>query len=162
MGLQEWVETFRALHLRAKEGKLDQRDLERYYGAREELAQALLAAQRVQLKPGEMARTTLRVPRAMQVDVAMTAGKQRAMTLDLSVSGFSAMLGIGPPVGERNEITFKMPSGGEPLTCEVRVTGIKRQGGSYRVSFDFIKLPEAEQDRLGYLVFDTALDSLKR
>ena len=162
MGLQEWVVNFRALHLRAKDGMLDASELERYHAAREELAQALLAAQRITVKPGETARALLRVPRAMQADITVTGCKQRAMTLDISSGGFSAMLGIGLPMNERNEVTLKMPAGGDPLTCEAKVTGVKRQGGTYRVSFEFHKLQPADADRFGFLVFDTALDSLKR
>ena len=162
MGLQDWIENFRALHLRARDGALDAREFDRYLSAREELAQALLAAQRITLKPGEIARSLLRVPRAMQADIVVTGGKQRAMTLDLSPGGFSAMLGIGLPLGERNEVTLKMPAGADPLVCEAKVTGVKRQGGTYRVSFEFHKLPPADAERLGFLVFDTALESLKR
>ena len=162
MGLQEWVETFRALHLRAKDGKLDEREMERYHAGREELAQALLTAQRITLKPGETARGLLRVPRAMQADIAVTAGKQRVMTLDIFAGGFSAMLGIGLPMGERNAVTLKMPAGADPITCEAKVTGVKRQGGTYRVSFEFEQLPAADADRLAFLVFDAALDSLKK
>jgi len=162
MGLQDWVEHFRGLHNRAREGKLDEGELGRYHEAREELAQALVGAQKISLRPGESARNALRVPRAMQVDISVPGGKQRAMTLDISANGFSAMLGIGLPVGERHDIVLKMPGGAPPLEAQASVVGTKRQGGTYRVGYEFAKLTPEQSEQLMYLVFDAALEALKK
>jgi hypothetical protein len=162
MGLQDWVENFRGIHNRAREGKLDERELGRYHEAREELAQALVGAQKISLRPGESARNALRVPKAMQVDISVPGGKQRAMTLDISGNGFSAMLGIGLPVGERHDVVLKMPGGATPLEAQATVAGTKRQGGTYRVSYEFVKLSSAQSDQLMFLVFDAALEALKK
>ena len=162
MGLQDWVENFRGLHNRARDGKLEERDLERYHEGREELAQALVGAQKIALKGGESARNALRVPKAMQVDILVPGGKQRAMTLDISATGFSAMLGIGLPLGERHSVILKMPAGATPIECEATVSGTKRQGGTYRVSYTFLKLTPEQTDQVMFLVFDAALDALKK
>jgi hypothetical protein len=162
MGLQDWVENFRGLHSRARDGKLDERELQRYHEAREELAQALVGAQKIALKPGEHARDALRVPRAMQVDISVPGGKHRAMTLDVSANGFSAMLGIGLPLGERHDVVLKMPGGATPIEAQAAVVGTKRQGGTYRVSYEFARLIPEQSEQLMYLVFDSALDALKK
>ena len=162
MGLQDWVENFRGMHNRARDGKLDERELGRYLEAREELAQALVGAQKISLRPGESARSALRVPKAMQVDISVPGGKQRAMTLDVSANGFSAMLGIGLPVGERHDIVLKMPGGAPPLEAQASVAGTKRQGSTYRVSYEFAKLSPEQGEQLMYLVFDAALDALRK
>ena len=162
MGLQEWIDSFRGLHQRAKDGKLDGGDLDGYHRAREELAQALLAAQRVTLKAGETARGALRVARALQLDVEIDGNRTRAMTLDLSMTGFSAMLGKSPEGSVPVPVTLRLPGSVDPLNCKAIVQGIKRQGGSWRVSFLFDKLPVEDAERVGIVVLDTALDQLKR
>jgi PilZ domain len=162
MTLQDWMQNFRGLHERAKNGQLEERDLERYHEAREELAQALVGAQKITLKPGELARQVLRVPKAMQVDIGVPGGRQRAMTLDISATGFSAMLGVGPPVGERHQVALKMPQGAPPIEGEAIVMGQKRQGGTHRVSYELKNLVPEESERLLFLVFDAALDALKK
>lgn len=162
MGLQEWIESFRGLHARARQGQLQGRDLDGYHAAREELAAALLAAQRLQLRPGETARGTLRVPRALQVDLEVDGSRLRAMTLDVSMAGFSAMLGRAPESPAPLEATLRLPSSLDPLACKVKAQAVKRQGGSWRVSFLFDGIADAERERVGFVVFDTALEQLKR
>ena len=54
--LAEWILAFRALHEKARRGNLRDVEAARYRAARDELARALLVAQRLQLKPGETAR----------------------------------------------------------------------------------------------------------
>ncbi|MBS2021657.1 MAG: PilZ domain-containing protein [Deltaproteobacteria bacterium] len=162
MGLAEWIESLRGLHERAKQGKLDGSDLAGYQRAREELASALIAAQRLQLKEGETARQALRVARALQLDLEIDGNRQRAMTLDLSMTGFSTMLGKGPEGNAPIPVTLRLPGGVDPLDCKAKMQGIKRQGGSWRVSFTFDKLSESDTERLGMVVFDTALEQLKR
>jgi hypothetical protein len=162
MGLQAWMVNFKSLHQRAKDGALDARELERYQAAREELAQALLGAQRIEVRPGETARGSLRVAKAMQIDLAVPGGRQRAMTLDLSSTSLSAMLGIGLGVGERFDAVLKMPAGAPPLECQVEVISSKRQGGTYRVAFNFVRLPPADIERIGFVIYDAAIDTFQR
>lgn len=161
MGLAEWLTDFRELHERARAGKLDERELRTYHDGRDELATALIGAQRLTLDPDLPARQALRVARALQADFAMPDGRQRCMTLDLSLSGFAAMMGKPPAPDEVLAVTLRLPDG-VPLEARVRTQGTKRQGASYRVSFAFQQLPAADEDRLGFLVFDVALSLLRR
>jgi hypothetical protein len=159
MNLGEWIEAFRSLHERAREGKLSDEEATDYRAGREELARALVASQRIALKPGESPRKALRVARALQVQVGNGAASVRATTADLCVEGFSALLAKAPRAGEELACTLRLP-GGQPLAAAARVVEAKPLGGNSRVFFAFKDLPEAERERLEMLVFDTLLAQL--
>jgi hypothetical protein len=160
MGLGNWIQEFARMHERARKGELDAAGLEDYILAREELASALLAAQRLELKEGQTARSTLRVQRTLQADMMIRGARERGMTIDVSLGGFAAMLGNNPPPGEACEVTLKMP--GEPFQARAVVVGLKRQGATFHVSFAFGDMPKAQRDRLGFFVYDTVLAALKK
>lgn len=159
MSIADWLRAFRTLHERAKQGGLSGDDAETYRAGCDELARALLAAQRLTLKPGEAPRHALRVARAVQVDLESPTSRVRAMTIDLGVGGFSALLAKPPPSGEDVRCTMRIP-GGESLETEVVVVEVKQQPGSARVSFGFRRLSDAHRARLEMLVIDTALSNI--
>jgi c-di-GMP-binding flagellar brake protein YcgR len=162
MRLAEWIESFRAQHARAKAGQLTPAERAAYLSAREELARAFLAAQRVQTKPGQSHRQVMRVNRALQADLDLPSHKEmvRAMTLDLSIGGFGALLAKAPPTNERARFSLRLP-GGERVAGEARVVGMTPAAGSARVSFQFEDLGAEAVEKLELLVFDTVLEHLK-
>jgi hypothetical protein len=123
---------------------------------REELARAMLAAQRLSLKPGETPRRALRVARALQLDLELGAINQRTVTLDLSTGGFSTLLARPPALGEEVKISMRLPAA-EPLTCRARITEVKPLAGSARVSAQFLDLPAADLERLELYIVDAVL-----
>ena len=159
MDLGQWLQAFRALHEQAKRGSLQGRDQTDYLAGREELARALVAAQRLNVQPGQTPRTTLRVARALQVDLESPVRNDRLTTFDLSLGGFSALLSKVPAVDEELTATLRLP-GSEPLKAPVMVAEAKTQPGHARVSFKFKKLPDAEQERLELAIFDAVLGQL--
>jgi hypothetical protein len=159
MSLAEWLTTFRDMHERARRGQLNPREAAVYKAGRDELARALLAAQRLTVKPGETPRQALRVSRALQLDLEMPTSQQRAVTIDVSTGGFSTLLSRSPALGEEVRFTLRMPAA-EPLTGQCRVTDAKAQTGNVRVSFQFTGLSAAERERLEVFVFDTVLAQL--
>ena len=159
MSLSDWLRLFRALHEKAKQGGLSGEDAEAYLGGCDELARALMAAQHLTPRPGEPARHALRVARAVQVDLETPVSRVRAMTVDLGVTGFSAILAKAPPAGEEVTATLKLP-GRDPLTTIVIPADARQQPGSARVAFTFRKLPDADRAALETLVIDTALSQL--
>jgi hypothetical protein len=159
MSLSDWLRVFRTLHDKAKQGGLAGEDAEAYRAGCDELARALMAAQKLSAKPGEAPRHALRVARAVQVDLETPVSKVRAMTVDLGVTGFSAILAKAPPAGEELTVTLKMP-GREPIVTPVLPAESRQQTGSVRVSFAFRKLPDADRAALETLVIDTALSQL--
>ncbi len=159
MSLAEWLVAFRELHEKARRGALPGGDRAAYRAGREELARALVAAQRLVLRPGETARQVLRIARALQVDLDLATARQRAVTVDLSISGFSTLLDRGPPLGEELGLTLRLPAS-EPLVGRARVVGLKPSTGAVRVSAQFVGLSEADVERLELFVFDVVLAQL--
>jgi hypothetical protein len=120
MGLQEWLTEFRVLHDKARSDKLSDHDVKLYKDGREELAAALVQAQRLTRKPQESAREALRVARAVQVDLELNSGKQRVVTLDICIGGFSTMMGVPPEPNEAVGVTMRMPEGKDPIVARRR------------------------------------------
>jgi len=158
MSLADWLRVFRTLHEKAKKGELTGTDAEDYRAGCDELSRALLAAQKIALKPGEVPRHALRVARAMQVNLETKVSSVRATTIDVSVAGFSVLLGKVPPA-EPQTATLRIP-GADPVVAEVIPGEWKQQPGTVRVAFLFQKLPDAAKQRLEMLVIDTALSQL--
>jgi hypothetical protein len=159
MSFGDWLRVFRTLHEKAKQGALSAEDAEAYRGGCDELARALMAAQRLAPKPGEAPRHALRVARALQVDLETPTSRVRAMTVDLGVTGFSTILARAPLAGEEVTATLKLP-GRQPLTTAVLPADSRQQPGSARVAFTFRKLADPDRAALEVLVIDTALSQL--
>jgi hypothetical protein len=158
-GFSDWVRSFRELHQRARTATLGPGEETRYHSMREELARAMLAAQKLTLKPGETPRRALRVARAIQIDLKVGATTERTVTLDLSTGGFSAMLARPPTLGELVGVSLRVP-GGEPLACRASITDIKPLAGSVRVAGSFVDLKSADLERLEFFVIDAVLSLL--
>jgi hypothetical protein len=158
-GLAEWLSAFRELHEKARRGSLGHGEANTYRVGRDELGRALLAAQRLTLKPGETPRQALRVARALQIDLDLPSGRQRAFTLDISTGGFSAQVPAAPALGHQLGLTLRLPAA-EPLTCQARVTDVRPEGSQVRVAARFLALSPAERERLEMFVLDAALAQL--
>ncbi len=159
MRLAEWLAAFRDLHEKARRKQLGPGEEATYKAGRDELARALLAAQRLTIKPGETPRQALRVARALQVDLDMLTSRERAVTTDLSTGGFATLLAKAPPLGDEVGVSLRLPAT-EPLVCKARVTDAKAMGNHVRVALQFVNLDPAERERLELFVFDTVLAQL--
>ena len=159
MSLAEWLAAFRQLHERARRGQLSPRDQALYRAGRDELARAMLAAQHLTLRPGEIARRALRVARALQIDLDFATWRERAVTLDVSAGGFSCLLSRAPQIGDEAKFSMRMPAA-EPLAGAARVNDVKPHAGNVRVSFAFLALDEAQRERVELFVFDAVLAAL--
>jgi hypothetical protein len=159
--LSEWISAFRELHERARRGALTPSELVAYRSGRDELARALLAAQRLTLKSGETPRQALRVARALQVELDLPTARQRALTIDVSTGGFSVLLDRGPPVGDDMGISLRLPAA-DPVVCRARIIDARPQGAHVRVAARFEGMPAGDRERLELFVFDTVLAQLVR
>ncbi len=151
-----WLLDFKLLHEKARRGQLKDGDAALYRNGRDELARALLSAQRVQVRPGETPRRALRVARALQADLDLPTARLRAVTIDLSTGGFACLLSRAPPLGDELGFTLRLPSA-EAISGKARVQDVKPREGSVRVSLVFTKLSEADRERMELFVFDTVL-----
>ena len=86
MSFSDWIRQFRALHAEAVKGSLSQGELETYRAACDEFARALMGAQRVSLKPGEVPRHALRIARAVQVALESPLTHARVSTAPSEVA----------------------------------------------------------------------------
>lgn len=159
--LSEWISTFRELHERARRGALTPGEQNAYRAGRDELARALLAAQRLTLKSGETPRQALRVARALQLELDLATSRQRSVTIDLSTGGFSTLLDKAPPVGDDMGVSLRLPAA-DPVVCRARITDVRPQAGHVRVAARFEGMPVADRERLELFVFDTVLAQLVR
>lgn len=161
MSLSRWLASFRDLHERARRGSLPEAERAVYRAAREELARALVVAQRLTLKPGETARQSLRVARALQVELELPAGRERTVTIDVSQGGFSCLVaaGVAPGPGDRAAFSLRLPAAA-PLTGRARVAHVRPVEGRSRVAFQFLALDPDARERLETFVFDTVLAQL--
>jgi hypothetical protein len=159
MDLGQWLAAFRTLHEKARKGALSERESREYQAGRDELARALVAAQRLTLQPTQAPRQALRVARALQVELESPVRKDRLTTFDLSLGGFSALLARAPAHDEVLTATLRLP-GTEPLTARVKLAGTKQQTGNVRVSFAFGELAGKDQERLELAIFDAVLSQL--
>jgi PilZ domain len=161
VSLAVFLSRFRELHQKAGSGALSAEEREEYRRAREELARALLAVQRLALKPGETSRQSLRVARVLQVDLDWPKGQVRAVTLDLSVGGFAPLMARAPSQSDEVACAFRLP-GGEEMKARARVVSAQVQGTAVRVAYAFQGLPEEDRERIERVVFDTVLDQIGR
>lgn len=159
MSVSDWIRQFRALHAEARKGTLNTEELQAYRGACDEFARALMGAQKLAPKAGEPPRHALRVAKAVQVDLESAVTMAKAMTLELGVGGFSAILPKAPKIGDEFQCRLKLP-GGDPLETTLTVAEVKPQPGSVRVSFRFPKLSDATKERIEGIVIDTALSQV--
>ena len=160
MSLKDWLVQFKAQHERARAGTLSGDRLATYRAGRDEMARALLGAQVAALKPGELPRQALRVARALQADIEWSVDRVRAVTQDLSVGGFSALLAKAPPTDEDVKVRLRLP-GSEMLDARARVVGAIVQPAAVRVAFAFTGMAPADRDKMEFLVFDTVLQQIK-
>jgi hypothetical protein len=160
MSLAAWVAEFRTLHDKAKAGKLLPGEKRAYETQRAELARAMVSAQRLTLKEGETPREALRVARALQIDLDLEAGKQRTITVDLSIGGFAVLLGVPPKPHEKVGFALKIPGAENPLTGRALFVDSKKQPSNFRVSFHFQDMSAEDRDKVEMVVIDSALDKL--
>ena len=160
MGLAEWLKSFRELHEKARLQQLAGSELQTYRAGRVELARALIATQRLTLKPGETPRHVLRVSHALQINLELAPENLRALTIDLSIGGFSCLLGRTLALNQEVKLALRLPGREDPLVGKARVVGVKPQAGNVRVSFAFVGLSEEQRERLELVVFDVVLAQL--
>jgi len=156
MDLGHWLTDFRVLHEKARNRALGIPEERDYKERRRELVRAMLVAQDLARQPGQSRRQTLRVARALQVDLEGRGRKDRLTTYDISLGGFCVPMTEAPTPDEALTATIRLP-GGDPLVLPVTVVGMRAQAGSMRISFSFDKLGVAAAERLEIAIIDMVL-----
>ena len=90
MDLEQWLAGCKVLHEKAKLGALTGMQEQDYKARRGNINRAMLAAQDLMRPPGQQRRQSLRVARAIQVELDSRGHKERLTTFDISMGGFSS------------------------------------------------------------------------
>jgi hypothetical protein len=159
MELKKWIDEFNRLHVKARKGDLSAPEQVSYRERRDELARALVTAQRLTVLPGQTPRQALRVTRALQIDLDLAGGRVRVMTQNISTGGFGALLGQMPKDKEAIGFTLKQP--GDPIVGRCRVREIQTRPGSHLVSFVFEDLSDDARDRIEMTIFDAVMEQFQ-
>jgi len=155
--LIEWMTEFATLHRRAKAGELSLEEKGNYVRLRDELAEALLTAQRLNLKPGEMMRRSLRVAQALPVELELPEWRASALTLDLSSGGFSALVSQAPEAGSSIGFTLKLGRTLAPVKGRGKVVATVPHKGSVRLGIMFEHVAPPDRERLEFIIVDAIL-----
>ena len=150
----QWIAAFRALHERVKKGDASALELERHLAMREELARSLASAQGLTVPAGQDARKHVRVAQVFNLEVNNV---YRAVTRDISRSGFSALVTASFKEGEEVLFSIQPGRGVDPIQGRARVVSALKQTGNSKVAFAIISLAEASAERLEMALFDAAL-----
>jgi hypothetical protein len=152
----DWLKRLRDLHLQARAGVLDAKQLTVYRSIREEFFQSLLVAQQIAREYGHTARQTMRIAWAMQVDLGPAHECVRVVTLDLSSGGFSALMGKTPAKDRDIAFSMRLP-GSAPVCGTARVVTSIPRPGNCRVSFSFVALGPDDMERLKQFMLEKVL-----
>jgi hypothetical protein len=156
LDLEQWLTSCKHLHEKAKRVTLAGPEARDYRVRRDELTRAMLAAQDLLRPSGQQQRRSLRVARAIQVEVERRGHRERLTTFDISTGGFSAPMASAPLPGEVLTATLRLP-GGEPLVAPAKVVGSIARSGNVRVSFAFAGLSAKAHEQLEFAIFDMVL-----
>lgn len=165
MSTHEFVAQFRALHEKAKSGKLTQAERLAYAAGRAQFARFVLVAQELG-RAGQTLRSNLRMAKMLKVELRPDVGElARLSTIDVASGGFAALVAGGMKVGLGAAFTLYLPSGGggsAPLTGRCVVASSRPQTTLFRVSFRFDNLPATAQEQLDMAIIDAVLERFNR
>jgi hypothetical protein len=162
MNLKEWIVEFCKMHEQARQGTLQHAERNEYLAARDELARALLKAQRITLQAGQQPRRSIRASLALPMTLQLPAGRLSTLTLDISSGGFSAMLSSAPTVGLKVSFALKLGRLDPPIEGKAKLLALNLQGSGPRGSFSFDDLDLEMAERLEMTVFDAVVAQLRR
>ena len=162
MDLNAFITVFSDLHEKARRKALDGAQLKIYHDGREALARAMVAAQRLTLKEGQTPREAMRVARAVQIDLDLARGRIQAVTLDISRTGFSALLEKAPPPTETPGFTLRIPGIIDPVVGRCKPVDISKLQGHVRAGFAFQNLSERDLDKIEMMLFDSVIEQFRK
>ena len=130
------MEGFAALHARAKAGMLSPAEREEHRFLRGAFLAAITDLQNAGLARGQIRRETVRIRRAMQVDLSGPGFTARTATLDVGLGGFCALLSEPPCPGDLLRARLRL-SGSRSLDAVVTAVSARRRQRAAHVSFAF-------------------------
>jgi hypothetical protein len=146
------LEALRSLHERKRLYGLQGEEITTYRGHADRLLTMALARQEAQAGRAGSHRRSVRLRRAVPVDLQWGSNTTRCLTLDLGAGGFAVLLGDPPPAGQPLVAMLHLRRG----TCVragVRLVKAVTHRGCVRASLSLIDVPQLDAVRLQeYLV----------
>jgi len=158
MGVIQFLDELRALHVKARRGELAESEKPTYRQAREEFEKAIVVVQGLTL--GKDVRRSFRIAVTLPVELQMHYGYVVTQSLDLSVGGFSAMMPHPMGADELPSYTMELPEG-KVLAGQVRLASQRPVGDKHRVSFAFTDNTEWQTEELEMLLIDMVLERVQ-
>jgi hypothetical protein len=159
--LKTWLQTFCNLHERSRREKLSAADESWYRDGRNELAQLILRAQGLSLRPGQIPRRTLRVVTRLELRLRVGDQDLRGSTHDLSSGGFSMVVPTAPALLPLVRFEMRVRDGA-PVAGEARPVSSAGCPEGTRLGFAFEGVTPENLERIERMVFDEVVASLKR
>jgi hypothetical protein len=160
MKLQLWLSEFCKMHERAVQGALSPEERDEYLAARNELARALLKAQRLSLQPGQTPRRSLRAALALPLTLRLPTGTLSALTQDISSGGFSTIVPTAPAIGAVVPFSLRLSRRSEPIAGSACLVSIQQGATGVRAGFAQQDLPPESLERIELAVFDAIVAQL--
>jgi hypothetical protein len=151
--LKHWLSQFCGWHELHKKGELASDLRQTYFEARADLCTTLVLAQRIEIHASGT-RQSLRMARAMQVELGLNGKKVSALTQDISVSGLSTLVGDAPAVGTQINFKLKLGRDIEPVVGIGRVVAAIPAQGSVRMAVSFDEIDAEARMRIEDMVLD--------
>lgn len=159
MGLAEFVTALQHLHEKAKKGQLTGNEQSDYDAGRNQLATAMLAAQKITVPQGGKSRDYLRAPKMIGVDLQVPGGKFNVVTVEVWPRGFAALVAEGLPLNQPVKAQMKLRTG-LAVECEATPFEAKRQASNFKVSFNLTHVADADVEQVALIVYDEILAKL--
>lgn len=165
MSPTDFISHFKALHDKAKLGKLSAEERTQYTVGRAQLGRMLLVAQQL-THSGQTLRADLRMAKMLKLELRPDDGELlRTSTIDLASGGFAVLLPLGLKTGKGSAFTLLIPSsaggGTTPISGRCKVASSRPQTGVFRVSFKFDALAPDAQEQLDIALIDAVLERFK-
>jgi hypothetical protein len=161
MGTPEFLQEFKTLHSKAKNGSMTPAERARYEALRPQFNTMVMVAQAIG-HTGRTLRATLRMAKVLKVELRPDGSDPiKASTIDLASGGFASLLPVGMRVGVSADFTLFLPNGAgrtTPLVGRVSVASSRPQTSVFRVSFKFEKLEPQAKEQLDITLIDAVLE----
>lgn len=155
MDAAQWLASFRITHENYKRGILNEGDVRKYMGMRDELARSIMQSQGITIPEGVPPRRAFKVAYVYQIEIA---GVSKTTTREISCLEFTALVSGSFKVGERVSFSLSLSRLQEPLAGVSNVkTAAKEKAGATKLTCEFDGLGEERLSRLETALFDAAL-----
>jgi hypothetical protein len=155
MDAAQWLASFRITHENYKRGILNEGDVRKYVGMRDELARSIMQSQGIAVPENVPPRRAFKVAYVYQIEIG---GVSKTTTREISCLEFTALVSGTFKVGERVSFSLMLSRSQEPLAGVSNVkTATKEKAGATKLTCEFDGLGEDRLARLETALFDAAL-----